>query len=65
VPKIKTHKSTQRRFRVTGGGKFMHSKVGKSHLRQRKPTRVKRQYSSDVVVHPTNKARIKRLMPYA
>lgn len=65
MPKIKTHKSTQRRFRVTGSGKIMHSKIGKSHLRRRKPARVKRAYSGDVEVHPTNRTRIRRLMPYA
>jgi large subunit ribosomal protein L35 len=65
VPKIKTHKATQRRFKVTGGGKLMHSKIGKSHFRRRKPPRVKRQYSSDVVVHATNRRRVSRLLPYA
>lgn len=65
MPKMKTHKTTQRRFYVTGSGKLMHSRVGKSHLRTRKPARVKREYSGKVEVHPTNRARIRRLMPYA
>lgn len=64
MPKLKSHKSTKRRFRVTGSGKIMHSKIGKSHLRLRKSPRVKRQYAGEVEVHPSNVARIKRLLPY-
>ena len=64
MPKIKTHKSAKRRFHITGSGKIMHSKIGKSHLRLKKPRRVKRQYSEEVVVHPANERRIKRLLPY-
>jgi large subunit ribosomal protein L35 len=64
VPKIKTHKSAKRRFRITGSGKIMHSKIGKSHLRLKKSHRVKRQYSGEVVVHPSNERRIKQLLPY-
>lgn len=64
MPKIKTHKSTKRRFRITGTGKIMHSRQGKSHLRLKKPPRVKRQYSVDVVINPANETRIRRLMPY-
>jgi len=65
MPKMKTHKSTKRRFRITGTGKMMHAKVGKSHLRRKKAARVKRQYSGDVEVHPSNRRRIERLLPYA
>jgi large subunit ribosomal protein L35 len=42
--KIKTHKATSKRFRVTGTGKLMRTKIGKSHLRRRTPKRVKRQF---------------------
>jgi len=40
--KIKTHKATSKRFRVTGSGKLMRTKIGKSHLRRRTPKRVSR-----------------------
>ncbi|MCC7128925.1 MAG: 50S ribosomal protein L35 [Anaerolineae bacterium UTCFX2] len=42
--KIKTHKATSKRFRVTGTGMLMRTKIGKSHLRRRTPKRVKRQF---------------------
>jgi len=38
-PKMKTHKSTAKRFKVTGTGKLMRTKIGKSHLRRRKAAR--------------------------
>ncbi len=43
--KIKTHKATAKRFRVTGTGKLMRTKIGKSHLRRRSSKRVKRLFS--------------------
>lgn len=42
--KIKTHKATSKRFRVTGTGMLMRTKIGKSHLRRRTPKRVKSQF---------------------
>ena len=40
MPKIKTHKSTSKRFRLTGSGKLMRTRLGKSHLRRKKSKRV-------------------------
>ncbi len=64
MPKLKTHKAAQRRFHITGSGKIMRSKIGKSHLRRRKPSRVKRQYGGKLEVNPSSKAQVKQLLPY-
>ena len=64
MPKIKTHKGAQSRFHITGSGKIMRTKVGKSHLRLRKAKRTKRLYDSKLPLSPSDKARIKRLIPY-
>ena len=64
MPKIKTHKGAQRRFHITGSGKIMHVKGGKSHLRRRKTKRAKRLYDETILVSPSDRARIKRLLPY-
>jgi large subunit ribosomal protein L35 len=64
VPKIKTHKGAQRRFKITGTGKILHGKVGKSHLRLKKPARVKRLYNGMREIHPANRSRMKRVLPY-
>ena len=64
MPKIKTHKGAQSRFHITGTGKIMRTKGGKSHLRRRKAKRVKRLFDEKIALHPTDRTRIKRLIPY-
>lgn len=39
--KLKTHKATSKRFRLTGGGKLVRTKGGKSHLRRNRSRRTK------------------------
>lgn len=63
--KLKTHKATAKRFKVTGSGKVMRTKGGKSHLRRRKSKRVKRSLDKMQEVANNKQARrIKRLAPY-
>ena len=64
MPKLKTHKGAKSRFHITGSGKIMRVKGGKSHLRRKKPARVRRLYDETILLHPANKTRIKRLLPY-
>jgi large subunit ribosomal protein L35 len=64
MPKLKTHKGAKSRFHITGTGKLMRTKGGKSHLRLRKPKRVKRFYDETIPVSPSDRVRIKRLLPY-
>ncbi len=64
MPKIKTHKGAQSRFHITGSGKIMRTKGGKSHLRRRKAKRTKRLYDETITINPSDKTRIKRLLPY-
>ena len=63
--KLKTYKATAKRFRVTGGGKIVRTKGGKSHLRRRKSNRTKQLFSRMLVVENSGDIkRIKRLAPY-
>lgn len=63
--KIKTHKATAKRFRMTGGGKLMQTKGGKSHLRRRKARRVKALLDTMLpVATAANRKRVMRLAPY-
>jgi large subunit ribosomal protein L35 len=67
VPKLKTHKSTSKRFRRTKGGKgkLMRTKQGKSHFRRKKPRRVRSAYDEMIVVDdPGIRRRVRRLAPY-
>ena len=63
--KLKTHKATAKRFRVTGSGKIMRTKGGQSHLRRRKSKRAKREYQRmHEVENAEERRRIRRLAPY-
>jgi len=64
MPKIKTHKGAQSRFHITGSGKIMRTRGPKSHLRRRKAKRTKRLFDEMVPISPSDKARIRRLLPY-
>ncbi len=64
MPKLKTHKGAKRRFKVTGSGKLMRMKGLRSHLRRKKPKRVKRLYGSRLPVSEADVPRLKRLLPY-
>jgi large subunit ribosomal protein L35 len=67
MPKIKTHKSTSKRFRLTKGGKgkLMRTKLGKSHLRRKKSARAKRLFDEMIPVEATGfQKRVRRLAPY-
>lgn len=59
MPKLKTKSSVKRRFRVTGTGKIMRGRMGKSHLRRKKTKRTKRMYSKSIEVHPSDRKRLR------
>ena len=63
--KLKTHKATSKRFRVTGSGKVVRTKGGKSHLRRNTSKRTKAKLSEMHEVKATKIIkRVKRLAPY-
>ena len=66
MPKIKTHKATSKRFKYTGSGKLMRTKIGKSHLRRRTSKRVKALFGKMIEVEASgDKKRVQKLIPYA
>ncbi len=63
--KIKTHKATAKRFRLTGTGKLVRTKGGKSHLRRRTSKRTKRLFDEMIPVKGRGIVkRVHRLAPY-
>lgn len=65
MPKMKTYKAAAKRFKYTGSGKLMRTKIGKSHLRRNKSARVKRMFSEmHEVTDTASKKRVARLAPY-
>lgn len=63
MPKMKTHKGAQQRFKITATGKVLRMHGQKSHLRRRKPNRVKSQYDKMSVVSPALASHIKQALP--
>ncbi len=62
--KLKTHKATSKRFRLTGSGKLVRTKGGKSHLRRRTSKRTKVLLSEMIPVNGRSIVkRVKRLNP--
>ena len=63
--KLKTHKATSKRFRLTGSGVLVRTKGGKSHFRRRTSDRTKALLSEMVVVKGKKIIkRVKHLAPY-
>jgi large subunit ribosomal protein L35 len=63
--KIKTHKATSKRFRLTGTGLLVRTKGGKSHLRRRTSKRTKRLLTEMIPVKGRGIVkRVERLAPY-
>jgi large subunit ribosomal protein L35 len=65
VPKIKTHKATAKRFKLTGSGKLLRTRGEKRHLRRNRSKRVKRvSYQGVEVVTAKVARKVMNLAPY-
>ena len=63
--KLKTHKATSKRFRLTGSGILVRTKGGKSHLRRRTSKRSKRLLDEMIPVKGRGIVKsVNRLAPY-
>jgi large subunit ribosomal protein L35 len=63
--KIKTHKATSKRFRLTGSGMLVRTKGGKSHFRRRTSKRTKRLLDEMLPVKGRGIIkRVRQLAPY-
>jgi large subunit ribosomal protein L35 len=65
MPKIKTYKGAAKRFKYSGSGKLMMTKIGKSHRRRMKSKRVRRMFDEmHEVKSIASKKRVRKLAPY-
>ncbi len=62
MPKMKTHKATAKRFKITGTGKLLRRKQRSTHLRRKKSKRVRRSFDKDHPVSKTDQKRVRRLL---
>jgi large subunit ribosomal protein L35 len=65
MPKLKTHKGAKARIHVTGTGKLMRRKRMSSHLRRKKPKKVRRQFEGKLLLDAADVKRIRALIPYS
>ncbi|MEO0087311.1 MAG: 50S ribosomal protein L35 [candidate division WOR-3 bacterium] len=61
--KLKTHKGLKKRIKVTGTGKILHWRAGKSHLLAKKTQKRKRRLSLKKEFSKKDEKRIKKLIP--
>jgi large subunit ribosomal protein L35 len=62
MPKMKTHKGTKKRFRLTANGKVKHRSAGTSHLAARMSHKRKRNLRGTDVVAKVDTARIRLVL---
>jgi len=65
MPKLKTHKGAQKRFKITGKKKIVHSKAYKSHLLTKKTAKRKRNLGKKDIVKGPDQKTIKKMLPYS
>ena len=62
--KLKTHKGTAKRFKLTATGKVMRRHSHARHILTSKPSKRKRRLGKASEVDATNASAIKRMLPY-
>ncbi|MCL2495950.1 MAG: 50S ribosomal protein L35 [Clostridiales bacterium] len=65
MPKMKTHRGTAKRIRVTGSGKFKRHHAYCSHILGKKSPKRKRNLRKSDIATPADAKTIRRLLPYA
>jgi len=64
MPKIKTHKATAKRFKITGNDKIIKRKCGQDHFNSRESGVTTRSKRRDIGIADTEHKVIRQLMPY-
>ncbi|MBI2083707.1 MAG: 50S ribosomal protein L35 [Deltaproteobacteria bacterium] len=65
MPKLKTNRAAHKRFKKTGNGKFKRRHSFLRHIMTSKLKKRKRQLRRGALVHRSDQAEIRRLLPYA
>lgn len=62
MPKMRTHKGSAKRFKVTPSGRIRHEKAFKSHILEKKSPKRKRSFRKSYDVNAVDVPRIRRLL---
>ena len=61
MPKVKTHSGAAKRFKKTAAG-YKHKHQHKSHILTKMTTKRKRQLRGSTMVHPSDVAKVARML---
>ncbi len=64
MPKLKTHKGAQKRFRKTATGKFKRGKSHARHILTKKSTKRKRKLDKDTYISKADQKLVEAMLPY-
>ncbi len=64
MPKMKTNRSAEKRFKKTGTGKLKRNKAYKQHILTKKSTKRKRNLRQTAMTDETNVKNMKKILPY-
>ncbi len=64
MPKIRNHRGTKKRFRVTATGKVMRRHAMQSHILEKKSQKRKRLFAGETMVAPADVRKVLRNAPY-
>ncbi len=64
MPKIKTNRGAAKRFKKTAGG-FKCNQSHRRHILTKKSTKRKRHLRAPALLHPSDVASARRMIPYA
>ena len=64
MPKLKTRKAASKRYKITGGDKFLRRHAFKGHLLRKKSNRQKRKLSQRLCVSRNDSKPIALMLPY-
>ncbi len=62
MPKMKTHSSAKKRFKITGSGKVKRFQANTSHLKRKKSKKAKTRLLGSALVHKADEKRILNLL---
>ncbi len=65
MPKLKTHKATAKRFKITKTKKIKQRKAGQDHFNAKESGNIKRTKRKDITTHKSIEKTIKTLLPYS
>nr|YP_009391459.1 ribosomal protein L35 [Platysiphonia delicata]ARW59603.1 ribosomal protein L35 [Platysiphonia delicata] len=62
--KLKTFRSIEKRIKITSKGKYLRRICSRSHLLEKKSSKLKRKLRKISIVHKSDKYQLKSILPY-